>query len=176
MQTTIKNVIINTMNAISSSWSITNDSLHNCSTDTTIVGMYYTCDLVYSSPSGTVTASSVISQTQEWLLQQEFNIVVHNSEATLELSKLCLLQRDDSSMANCSRVREKLAETIASCIASAIASTTVSTPAASTQELPSDSGLPTIIAHTSNNAGAVTGGFIGGFVGGLLTCLSGIAM
>ena len=174
MQTTIKHVIVNTMNFISSSWSITNDSLHNCSTDTTIVGVYYTCNLVYSSPSGTITASTIISRTQEWLLQQKDNIVVRTNEATLELSKLCLLQRDYSSMANCSRVREKLAETIASCIASTIiASTTVS---AFTRELPSDSGLPTITAHTSCNAGVVTGGFIGGFVGGLLTCLSGIAM
>ena len=170
MQTTIKSVIVNTMNAISSSWSITNDSLHNCSTDTTIVGVYYTCDLVYSSPSGTVTASSIISQTQEWLRQQEDNIVVYTNETTLELSKLCLLQQDDSSMATYSRVREKLAETRAS------TTTTVSTPAASTRESPSASQLPTITAHTSNNAGVVTGGFIGGFLGGLLTCLSGISM
>ena len=164
MQTSIKRAFINTMNAISSSWSITNDSLHNCSTDTTIVGVYYTCDLVYSSPSGTITASSVISQTQEWLLQHEDNIVVHTNEATLELSKLCLLQRDDSSMATCSRVREKLAETIP-----------LSTPA-STRESPAASRLPKITAHTSNNAGAVTSAFIGGFIGGLLTCLSGIVM
>ena len=165
MQTSIKHVIVNTMNSISSSWSITNDSLHSCSTDTTIVGVYYTCDLVYSSPLGTVTASTILSQTQEWLLQQQDNIVVHTNEATLELSKLCLLQRDDSSMATCSRVREKLAETIP-----------LSSKPASTQESPAASGLPTITAHTSNNAGPVTGGFIGGFLGGLLTCLSGIAM
>ena len=164
MQTSIKHVTVNTMNAISSSWSITNDSLHNCSTDTTIVGVYYTCDLVYSSPLGTVTASTILSQTQEWLLQQQDNIVVHTNEATLELSKLCLLQRDDSSMATCTRVREKLAESIP-----------LLTPA-STRQSPSTSRLPTITAHTSNNAGAVTGGFIGGFLGGLLTCLSGIAM
>ena len=77
----------------------------------------------------------------------ENNITTTVNGTKLELSKLCTLRLDDSSMATCYRVIERLAETSPSC-----------------PEL------------SETSAGVITGGFIGGLLLGVLTCAAGIAV
>ena len=99
------------MNSIFPSWALVNNHFHNCSLHLTALagGLYYRCDLVYSDPSGVNTASTILSRTQEWLMDNNITTIINGTK--MELSKLCTLQLDDSSMATCYRVIEHLAET-----------------------------------------------------------------
>ena len=150
MQNTLNNVVISAMNSISVSWTLEDDYFHNCSLHLTALagGLYYRCDLVYSDPSGVNTASTILTHTQEWLMENNITTSVNGDK--LELSKLCTLRLDDSSMATCYRVIERLAETTPRC--------------------------PELSGTTGNSVGAITGGFIGGLLLGVLTCAAGIAV
>ena len=138
------NVIIKIMNSIFPSSGLVNNHFHNCSLYLTALagGLYYRCDLVYSDPSG---ASTILTHTQEWLMENNITTTINGTK--LDLSKLCTLWLDDSSMATCYRVIERLAETSPSC-----------------PEL------------SETSAGVITGGFIGGLLLGVLTCAAGIAV
>ena len=152
------------MNSISVSWTLVDDYFHNCSLHLTALagGLYYRCDLVYSDPSGVITASTILTRTQEWLMENNITTTVNGDK--LELSKLCTLRLDDSSMATCYRVIEHLAETTCN---------TQPTPSFSPVMTPS---CPELSETTGNSAGIITGGFIGGLLLGVLTCAAGIAV
>ena len=150
------------MNSLSVSWSLVDYNLHNCSLHLTSLagGLYYRCDLVYSDPSGVNTASTILTRTQEWLMKNNNSATVNGDK--LELSKLCTLRLDDSSMATCFSVIEHLAMT-----------TCDTQPSISPVTSP---GCPILSETASNSVGAITGGFIGGLLLGVLTCAAGIAV
>ena len=155
VQLSLSDAVINVMNSLSSSWSLADDNLHNCSLHLTSLagGLYYRCDLVYSDPSGVNTASTILTSTQEWLMDDSIAITINGTK--LELSKLCTLRLDDSSMATCFSVMEHLAET-----------TCDTQPSSSIRPMMSP-GCPVL---------SETGGFIGGLLLGVLTCAAGIAV
>ena len=94
----------------------------------------------------------------------ENNITTTINGDKLELSKLCTLRLDDSSMDTCYRVIERLAETTCN---------RQPTPSFSPVTTPS---CPELSETTGNSVGAITGGFIGGLLLGVLTCAAGIAV
>ena len=160
----INTAVINVINSISVSWSLVDDNLHNCSLHLTSLagGLYYRCDLVYSDPSGVNTASTILTHTQEWLMDNNISITVNGDK--LKLSKLCSLQLTDSSMATCFSVIEHLAETKCD-----------TQPSISPVTSPGCSVLSETTSN-STHVSVITGGFIGGLLLGVLTCAAGIAV
>ena len=75
---------------INSTFEVMGDTVYS------VVGVYYTSYIVYSSPEGNVTASILVTLLQQWLLETEENeLQVTFGEAHLVIYKLCGLDNSN---------------------------------------------------------------------------------
>ena len=75
---------------INSTFEVMGDTVYS------VVGVYYTSYIVYSSPEGNVMASTVVTLLQQWLLESEENkMQVTVGEAHLVIYKPCGLEHNN---------------------------------------------------------------------------------
>ena len=75
---------------INSTYEVIEDTMHS------VIGIYYTGYIVYSSPEGDVTASTLVTLLQQWLLEAEENeMQVTVGETHLVIYKPCGLDNND---------------------------------------------------------------------------------
>ena len=105
-QDTVTNVIsteiIETINSLCERCGITSDHLINSTFEViddsmhSVIGIYYTSYIVYSSPEGDVTASTLVTLLQQWLLEAEENeMQVTVDNARLVIFKFCGLDNNN---------------------------------------------------------------------------------
>ena len=76
---------------INSTFEVIDDTMHS------VIGIYYTSYIVYSSPEGNVTASTLVTLLQQWLLEAEENeMQVTVGETRLVIYKPCALDKSNS--------------------------------------------------------------------------------
>ena len=89
MDSLCKQCGISSDHIINSTFEYIDDNVHS------IIAIYYTSYFVYSSPEGNVTASTLVTFLQHWLLEAEENeMQVTVGEAHLVLYKLCSLTKN----------------------------------------------------------------------------------
>ena len=96
MLETITAELRQTMNSLCKQHGITREHFINPTTDVgdeptySITGIYYTSNLVYSTPEGDLTASTLVTLLQQWLRETEENVMqVTVGESHLVIYKLC---------------------------------------------------------------------------------------
>ena len=76
---------------INSTLEVIDDTMHS------VIGIYYTSYIVYSSPEGNVMASTLVTLLQQWLLEAEENeMQVTIGETHLVIYKPCALDKSNS--------------------------------------------------------------------------------
>ena len=88
--------LIQTMDSLCKQCGITSDHFMNSTFEViddimhSVIGIYYISYIVYSSPEGDVTASTLVTLLQQWLLETEENeMQVTVDNAQLAIFKLC---------------------------------------------------------------------------------------
>ena len=101
------------MSSLCQSCNITTTNINNSNATlyNSVQLIHYTSDLVYSSPSGEVTSSTLIDLMQQCLLQSGNNITLYINNTELRMSKLCMLQVNPTTMDMCHHVIEYLSKT-----------------------------------------------------------------
>ena len=100
----ISTEIIETINSLCERCGITSDHLINSTFEViddsmhSVIGIYYTSYIVYSSPEGDMTASTLVTLLQQWLLEVEENeMQVTVDNARLVIFKFCGLDNNNPS-------------------------------------------------------------------------------
>ena len=90
----ISTELIQILDSLCKQCGITNDHFINSTSEViddimhTVIGIYYTSYIVYSSPEGNVTASTLVTLLQQWLLEAEKN----EMEVTVDNAHLVIFE------------------------------------------------------------------------------------